>query len=200
MSCCSFGIPILLKSEFKKINDFVSVEVVESAGSASDPVEEPVKHEHVRHAERYAADAQSRIRSRMSPRSPSGKSRPLRPMLQEKQRRLTPMAFTPQSQSEDLAALKNPDQIQAPGAKVPNMPVGGPTLSIQEFWRHSSERSSLPSQRSRLDCNWRQLEYSHSAREQLGEERARLHRPVVEREIQPPHGHRPRSERNRRAQ
>src|SRR3981081_3412313 len=35
--------PVLMKSEFKKVSDFVSVEVVESAGSPPGPAEGPVK-------------------------------------------------------------------------------------------------------------------------------------------------------------
>src|SRR5205814_2096421 len=42
------------------------------------------------------------------------------------------MNFQPQSQADDLAALKNPDAI-APGARVPNMPVGGPTFKTKSF-------------------------------------------------------------------
>src|SRR5262245_14478531 len=114
--------PTLLKSEFKKINDFVSVDVVEDSGAPMMP-EKPVKMS-------MLDTLKDMLLTPKSEQIAQNKPEPVRdvaaPLLQEK-KRVTPMNFKPQDQTDELAALKNPDQI-APGQRIQNQPMGGPTL------------------------------------------------------------------------
>src|SRR4051794_9462790 len=73
--------------------------------------------------------------SHLAPTAPVVKqvAAPVQPALKEAARRpMTMKQFEPQAQNDELASLKSADPI-APGAKVPNMPVGGPTIKSKAF-------------------------------------------------------------------
>ena len=119
--------PILLKSDFKKIADFVNVDIVEETGAPLMP-EAPKKMSMMDTLKDMLLTPKAEQLAKTSPE-------PVRPVaapqLVEKNRP-KPMAFTPQTQEEELAALKSPQQI-APGQKLPDVKVGGPTLEAKKF-------------------------------------------------------------------
>jgi TonB family protein len=125
--------PILLKSDFHQVHDFVSVDVVESAGSPIMP-EAPARMSLMDTLKDMLLKPKTEEIAHIAPQVPSAPAAaPAQPVLKEATRRPM-MNFQPTSQtSEELAALKNPDQIKAPGPNVPNMPVGGPTLTSKSF-------------------------------------------------------------------
>jgi TonB family protein len=129
--------PIILKSDFKAIHDFVSVDIVdETPGGSPAAAETPQKKSLFNSIKDMLLTPKNDELAHLAPQIPTTK--PLQPpaaapTLKDANRKPMQMNFTPTSQSEDLAALKNPDQIQAPGPKLPNLPVGGPTLKSKSF-------------------------------------------------------------------
>jgi TonB family protein len=123
--------PILLKSDFKQITDFVSVEVVESAGSPM--LQEKPKMSMLDTLKDMLLTPKSDALSHTAPVAEPRQVAAPQPTLKEATRKPMTMDFKPQSQNEDLAALKNPEAIKAPGARQPTLPVGGPTLESKSF-------------------------------------------------------------------
>jgi TonB family protein len=125
--------PILLKSDFKKISEFVEVSSVEEGGSPPGPVE-PEKRSVFKSLRDMLLTPKSDQIAHTAPAPIVPQvAAPAAPTLKEATRKPIAMNFTPQSHTEDLAALKNPDEIKAPGPKIANMPVGGPTITSKNF-------------------------------------------------------------------
>ncbi len=125
--------PILLKSDFKPVHDFVDIEVMEAGGS-------PLMSEPAPKASVFSTlkdmllTPKTEQIAHVAPAIKQPAAAPAQPTLTDRSRKpMTMPTFQPQAQNDDLAALKNPDQIQAPGQKVPNMPIGGPTLKSKSF-------------------------------------------------------------------
>jgi TonB family protein len=126
--------PILLKSDFKPVHDFVDIEVVESAGSPLLGGEAPKKSSVFSTLRDMLLTPKTEEIAHVAPTVNQPVAAPSKPVLTDKSRKPIAMPnFQPQTQNDDLAALKNPDQIQAPGQKVPNTPIGGPTLKSKSF-------------------------------------------------------------------
>jgi TonB family protein len=123
--------PIIIKSQINAIHDFVTVDMVDSAGPAI--AEPPKKMTLMETLKDMLLTPKSEDIAHMAPQSKQPVAAPQQPLLKESTRRPMNMAFTPQSNQEDLAALKNPQAIEAPGPKVANLPVGGPTLQSKSF-------------------------------------------------------------------
>src|SRR5262249_22753311 len=107
--------PTILKSEFKKVSDFVSVEVVDQSPGGSPAAPEEPKKSILGALKDMLLTPKSDQIAHVAPEPVRQVAAPSQPTLQNKVRPVTPMQFTPQTHSDDLAALKNPDQIQAPG-------------------------------------------------------------------------------------
>jgi TonB family protein len=124
--------PIMLKSEFKPIHDFVNVEMVEEGGGS--PVSQaPEKTSLLGTLKDMLLTPKTDQLAHVAPQPVRQVAAPAQPTLKEATRRPISMNFTPQNKSEDLAALTNPEMIKAPGPKLENMPVGGPTLQSKSF-------------------------------------------------------------------
>ncbi|OGR90574.1 MAG: hypothetical protein A2992_10555 [Elusimicrobia bacterium RIFCSPLOWO2_01_FULL_59_12] len=126
--------PIMLKSEFKPIHDFVSVEIVETGGGSPLSPEKPAKMSLLGTLKEMLLTPKMEQIAHISPQPVARQvAAPAQPTLKEATRKPISMNFQPKTQTEDLAALSNPDQIKAPGPKIANMPVGGPTLQSKSF-------------------------------------------------------------------
>lgn len=122
--------PIMLKSEFTPIHDFVNVEVVDSGGGS--PITNEPEKKSLFGTLKEMLTKSDQI-AHMAPEiSKTPVAAPNQPTLKEARRPMS-MNFTPTQRAEDLAALSNPEQIKAPGPKLENMPVGGPTLQSKSF-------------------------------------------------------------------
>jgi TonB family protein len=126
--------PIILRSDYKPVHDFVTIETVEQAGS---PLlqEKPVKMSLVDTLRDMLTKPKTDQLEHVAP-APIARPvvTPIRaPLLEEKRRAQTPMTFKPRSHDEDLAAMNNPSAIQTPNVKTPNLPPAAPTLKTKAF-------------------------------------------------------------------
>jgi TonB family protein len=127
--------PVMMRSDFKATKEFVEVTTVVDPNAGGSPIipDAPKK------TSIFGALKDMLMTSKtdqIAPISPRPTNEPIaapKPTLKEATRRPMAMNFTPQAQTDDLAALKSPDQIKAPGPKIADMPVGGPTLQSKSF-------------------------------------------------------------------
>lgn len=128
--------PIVLKSNWQPAHDFVTVDVVEQpvAGSAVENEPKP-KMSLMDTLKDMLMKPKSEEIAHVAPEPVVPRvAAPIQPALQERNMpRPIATAFQPQSQAEDLAMANAPNQINTTRTNVPNVPIGGPTLTAKSF-------------------------------------------------------------------
>jgi TonB family protein len=123
--------PILLKSDFHAIHDFVTVDMVEQPGSSL-LAEKPAKMSLMSTLKDMLMKPRAEEIAHYAPTPTMPRSNaPLQPLLKERPQPIT-AHFQPRSQTDEIAAMRAPQTIEA-GAKTPVVPIGAPALQTKSF-------------------------------------------------------------------